>query len=407
MSASTLSGGSNWLTVSPTGGSTDASSLSVPLVEVGVNPAGLAPGDYYGQVRVTAPAADNSPQAVSIVLNVLPPGSDPGPVVRPTGLIFTGVVGGSSPGSQVVSISDLTGNPKSYVSGRLTTDRDNWFTNLPTSDTVRPNQPARIVVQADSKGLSAGIRRSFLTLGFDDGSSRVVNLLLVLFSGATTSQKLASIAQANCVPARLLPVFTLLGDQFNVAAAWPISIETRVVDDCGNPMTAGSVVATFSNGDPTLELVPLKDGRWSGTWQVRNTRASQVTITVTADIPGANIKGTAQIAGAVRANPNSPQVAAGAVVSAASFAPQVPVAPGSIVSIFGTKLSEGSGSSEMLPLATQLAGTSVTIVDRPLPLLFVSESQINAMIPYDIPVNTRHQLVVKRGRPTRCRSRLR
>jgi hypothetical protein len=51
----------------------------VPLVEVGVKPAGLEPGDYYGQVRITSATAGNSPQYVTVVLTVLPPGSDPAP----------------------------------------------------------------------------------------------------------------------------------------------------------------------------------------------------------------------------------------------------------------------------------------------------------------------------------------
>ena len=44
---STLSGG-NWLTVSPTSGTTDAGTLEAPSVEVSVSAAGLEPGEYYG-----------------------------------------------------------------------------------------------------------------------------------------------------------------------------------------------------------------------------------------------------------------------------------------------------------------------------------------------------------------------
>src|SRR5207249_3908937 len=87
--SSTLSGGQGWLTVAPASGSTDAASLTIPFVEAAVNATGLAPGDYYGRIEVTAPAAGNTPQIVSVVLTVLPSGSDPGPLIRPTGLIFT------------------------------------------------------------------------------------------------------------------------------------------------------------------------------------------------------------------------------------------------------------------------------------------------------------------------------
>jgi hypothetical protein len=50
--ASTLSGGANWLRVSPGSGQSAANSLSVPFVEILADHIGLAPGEYYGQVLV-------------------------------------------------------------------------------------------------------------------------------------------------------------------------------------------------------------------------------------------------------------------------------------------------------------------------------------------------------------------
>jgi uncharacterized protein (TIGR03437 family) len=84
------------------------------------------------------------------------------------------------------------------------------------------------------------------------------------------------------------------------------------------------------------------------------------------------------------------------VVSAASFAAQAPLAPGSLISIFGARLAERSGLAARLPLETELGGALVTMAGRPFPLLYASEGQINAQVPYDISVNTRHQLLVRR-----------
>lgn len=50
-----------------------------------------------------------------------------------------------------------------------------------------------------------------------------------------------------------------------------------------------------------------------------------------------------------------------------------------------------------VPLPTELADTQVLIAGQPVPLQFVSEGQINAIIPYDIPVNTQQQVVIRRG----------
>ena len=49
--ASTLSG-SNWLSVSPNSGTVNRPYLDVSLVNVAVDPSGLATGTYYGQVKV-------------------------------------------------------------------------------------------------------------------------------------------------------------------------------------------------------------------------------------------------------------------------------------------------------------------------------------------------------------------
>jgi uncharacterized protein (TIGR03437 family) len=389
-SASTLSGGSSWLTVSPSSGSTDAASLTVPLVNVGINTAGLDPGQYYGQVQVSSPTADNSPQFVSVILNVLPAGSDPGPLVRPTGLIFTGVPGPTSPGSQVVTVSNLSSTSRSFTSGRLTTDGTLWFTHLPTEGTVQPSQPSNILVQPNVAGLTGGVRRGVLTLLFADGTVRTVNILLVLSTGATSpSPKPESPHDATgCTATRLLPLFSTLGDQFIVSTSWPTSLEARVVDDCGSPLGSGSVVATFSNGDPPLTMVSLKDGRWTGTWQPRSPASAQVTITLSAEEPGTTIRGTAQLVGGLQSNNNAPQLDSGGIPSL--------LAPGGIVSIFGSRLADSQATSGQPPLQTALGGASVLLGAEVLPLFSASDKRIDAQVPYDVAVNARHQLIVRR-----------
>jgi uncharacterized protein (TIGR03437 family) len=389
-SASTLSGGPSWLTVTPTSGSTDAASLTVPLVDVGVNAAGLDPGQYYGQVQVSSPTADNSPQFVSVILNVLPPGSDPGPLVRPTGLIFTGITGATSPGSQVVTVSNLSSISRSFTSGRLTTDGTVWFTHLPSEGTVQPSQPARILVQPNVAGLTGGVRRGVRTLLFADGTVRTVNILLVLSTGGTSpSPKTLPEAISSCTPTRLLPLFSSIGEQFSVSASWPTSIETRVVDDCGSPLGSGSVVATFSNGDPPLTMVSLKDGRWTGTWQPRSTVSAQVTISLAAEVPGTSIRGTTQLVGGLLSNNNPPQIDSGGIAPL--------LAPGGIVSIFGSRLADSQSASSQSPLPTELGGASVLLGAEVLPLFATSDRRIDAQVPYDVAVNARHQLIVRRG----------
>ena len=65
--ASTLTGG-NWLTVTPASGS--ASSSTSAFANISANPAGLAPGSYFGRVDFGAPSAFKPLQSVEVELKV-------------------------------------------------------------------------------------------------------------------------------------------------------------------------------------------------------------------------------------------------------------------------------------------------------------------------------------------------
>lgn len=398
--ASTLSGSRGWLLVSPEGGSSGPVGLA-PEVEVNVNPLGLSAGVYYGRILVIARGADNSPQSVSVVLNILPPFSNPGPVVQPAGLVFTGVAGGVSPGSQDVLVYNVSDRPISYTSGRLTLDGKNWFVHAPSNATVSPDVPTRVIVQPDVSGLAAGVYRGVLTLLFSDGSVRTVSLLFVVTaSGSGPSLKGGEETRRDaggCVPTRLLPIFTSLGVDFNVPLGWPASLEMRVVDDCGQPFVTGFVGAAFTNGDPPIVLVPLRDGRWAATWVVRRLSNSGVTVSAIAEAPGTSLRAVVSLPGAIRGNSPTPLVIPGSVSNSATLRPGLPVAPGSLISLFGTKLADSEKASARSPLELVLAGTSVAIAGRPMPLQFVADGQVNAVVPYDVPLNTTLQLVLASG----------
>jgi len=76
------------------------------------------------------------------------------------------------------------------------------------------------------------------------------------------------------------------------------------------------------------------------------------------------------------------------VLNAASFAlsgePGHAVALGSLVSIFGDQLAPAILQAEFIPLPERLGDVSVRFNGVPAPLLFVSERQINAQLPWDL-----------------------
>jgi uncharacterized protein (TIGR03437 family) len=193
-----------------------------------------------------------------------------------------------------------------------------------------------------------------------------------------------------------VPRFTSFSSGAPVVAGWPTTLSAIVVDDCGAPLASGSVIAQFSNGDPLVKLEAAQSGAWSGTWQAANV-SSSVNIKLTALDPDRQLTGTAEVAASVSANVEAPAVNAGGVVNAASLAAQAPIAPGSLISIFGSHLAQGPNSGGALPWSTELGGTTVQVQGRFLPLMNASEGRIDAVLPYDLPLNTRLPLIVRRG----------
>ncbi len=391
--SSVLSGGAGWLTATPASGASESGGRAATL-DVSVSPAGLASGAYYGQVAVTAPSAGNSPQLVSVVLNLLPADQSPGAQVYPTGAIFIGVAGGPNPESQSITLTNVAAGSATYTSTQ-SGDGGNWITVTPSQGSVPGFNSSRIALQPNVAGLGPGVFQRAVTFRFGDGSLRTVNVALILrASGGAGASKAPS--AAGCAASKLVLLFTSVGTDFNIPAAWPSPIEMKIVDDCGEPLTTGSAVTTFSNGDPPLALTALREGAWAGTWTPRGLSSSGVSMTSQARNTG-NLQGSVRVSGTVRANPIPPVINPNGIVNSASLAPMAPIAPGSLVGIFGTHLADAPLAAQALPLPTELGQTQVLIGAQELPLLFVSDGQINAVLPFEVAVNARLQVVVRRG----------
>jgi uncharacterized protein (TIGR03437 family) len=68
------------------------------------------------------------------------------------------------------------------------------------------------------------------------------------------------------------------------------------------------------------------------------------------------------------------------VVNAGNFGADV--APGGLISVFGTNLSPINMASSEIPLPTALANSCLSVNGMPVPVLFVSPDQVNAQIPF-------------------------
>lgn len=82
-------------------------------------------------------------------------------------------------------------------------------------------------------------------------------------------------------------------------------------------------------------------------------------------------------------------------VPAAGLVDTLSLAPGSFISIYGTRLGSGLATASSIPFPTTLGTTTVTVNEKPIPLHFAGENQANALLPDDISGLVR--LTVKTG----------
>ncbi len=84
------------------------------------------------------------------------------------------------------------------------------------------------------------------------------------------------------------------------------------------------------------------------------------------------------------------------MVDAASYLLPGLVAPGAMVSIFGSNLADSQSQVFSVPFPNSLKGSQFTLRGLPLPLFYASNGQVNAIIPTGLNADERDQLLVVR-----------
>jgi len=105
--------------------------------------------------------------------------------------------------------------------------------------------------------------------------------------------------------------------------------------------------------------------------------------------------GVGAASAAVSCVSSSPQITG--IVNAASAGQAIAsvVSPGSYIAIYGKALAGGGNPlAATTPLPTTLNGTSVTLGGLPLPLLFASSGQVNAIVPQGLAPNNAYRLLI-------------
>jgi uncharacterized protein (TIGR03437 family) len=391
--------GAPWLNLATTSGSSTGNTPGAVSYSINATAtAALTQQVYYGTIRVTSAGAMNSPQDFQVVLNVTAANAPQTPSPTPAGLIF--LTSGTTPAPQIDQVFASSVSAVPYQASAQTSSGGSWLSVTPATGTTSAASPAQSSISVNPAGLAAGVYRGSVSYSLAAAAVPTVNVTLVVETGgqtpgARTGSPFGPEASTACTPTQIIPTQTALVSDFAAPASWPTPLEIQLSNDCGSPVTNGQVVATFSNGDPPLALNAENStsGLYSGTWTPRTT-GSQVVVTATAMAPGF-ATATARISGAVAPNV-APTLTPNGTLDAFAIAaePGVPVAPGSIVQIYGAGLAAQTIVGTTLPLMTNLGGTSVIIGGIAAPLYFVSAGQVNAQVPFELAAGQPYQLIV-------------
>ena len=393
--------GAPWLNLGTTSGSSTGNTPGAVFFSINrAAAAALTPQVYYGTIRVTSADAVNSPKDFQVVLNVTAVNAPQTPNPTPAGLIFISS-SGSTPPAQVDQVFVSSAAPVPYQASASTTSGGSWLSVSPATGTTSASSPAQTSVSVNPAGLASGVYRGSVSYSLAAAAVPAVNVTLVVKAGASPSLRTGQSGPGldphatTCTPTQIIPTQTLLVNNFAQSTSWPTPLEIQLSNDCGNAVTNGQVVATFSNGDPPLVLSVENStsGLYAGTWTPRTT-GSQVVVTATATAPGFPAA-IARISGAVAPNV-APILFANGTLNAFAIAaePGVPIAPGSIVQIYGSGLAGGTVIGGTIPLQTNLGGTSVIVGGILAPLYYVSAGQLNAQIPFELTPGQPYELIV-------------
>ena len=200
-----------------------------------------------------------------------------------------------------------------------------------------------------------------------------------------------------CTTKALILSVTSPQQNFSLIAGQPVAVQVQVVDNCGNPVTGALVTARFSNGDAPLNLTSVGSGRYEAAWQPKSSGSVSLIISAISGPGPTLVAGQSPvIQGTVKSSQPVPLINAGVTNAASSITSPV-VAPGELITITGQHLASANQSVASLPFPTTLGGTTVLFDAAPAALQFVSDGQVNLQVPYGLPVNSAHQLVVQVG----------
>jgi trimeric autotransporter adhesin len=373
---------SSWLTISPTGAFTAGATDTT--VTVSANPSGIAAGTTCGGTVFIVAAS--GVRMVPVTLTV----TTPAPVLlafNVSDFSFYTDAGGAAPASQTLTVTAQTNTSATAQASKQSCTASNWLTLTPTGAFTAGPAGANFAVSVNPSGFGAGAICAGTITIVSAAGTQTLSVTMVLNTPTVSSPVISgtptilsfNYAAGGSSPAPQIVAVSGAGAEgtFSVAASntWlQVSPACTTAAPCTTP-NAGTLNLSVAVDPTGLNAGATYYGTLviSGVGQATGSTNVNVSFTVTAPLPV-----IALVANAASFAPGS--VSPGEMISI--FAnPSNPIGPANSVSLSGTTCA---APCTILP--TTLGGAQV--IFRPggfaAPLTYVSGTQINCLVPYEI-----------------------
>ncbi len=317
----------------------------------------LSPGLYTGNVTLTN--LDAVSLDVPVVLIVPGASSSSGLTVSAQSLSFATQSGAGAPTAHTLTVLGTGSAAVSFTASASSSG--GWLSVTPAAGVT----PATLTVAANQAGLAPGNYTGTISITPSDGTAVTVQV-----SFAVSAQ--TSIAVS------------------------PASLDFAYQSGSGAAVAPGQVTVTANGGNAS------STGNWLSVTPTSGSTSSTATLTVSVNPAGliASMQpylGSITVAGAsgtlgsqtvdISLTIAVPLPTIAAMLNSASYA-DGPVSPGEIVAIFGSGLGPAAGAMLTLDstgkVATSIGGVTVSFGGHPAPLIYASDTQINAVVQYEL-----------------------
>lgn len=337
--------GASWLAVTPDTAKTNAT------LKVSANPTSLSVGTYTATIVLTPVGAGTTVLNIPVTLQVKAPPATLS--ASPTSLAFTYTRGAPPPAALTVQLS---GNG-SLLPYSVSVGSSTWLKVSPMSGIIFPAFTSALSLTVDPTGLNPGSYRATVTVSSTSAANKSVALdvTLTVTPGLPT---LSTMFPTGITAGSPTTTVTLTGTNFYSGSTVAVGA-TPLSSTILGPTSLQAVIPSSMLSSPGILSITVSNPNPGG--------GTSVGLDFTVYTPGPRLTG---------------------VTNAASFATGA-IAPGEMIILFGT----GLGPEPLVPfsapppggsIATSLSGVSVSIDALAAPLIYVSSTQIAAMVPFGL-----------------------